>query len=141
MELNNVKFDGTTLYHCRKKGRDCVIETTLSWDGAALIALDWSDEHFGDTWLTEACFLEPAKNTNERVEPQHRATGLRTVDVGTHEKKKVSELNNELYLAAKNLMLEKTDKGIRLWHIGWGEVGDFVDWLEQNYEINKKAAL
>ena len=59
--------------------------------------------------------------------------------VGDNESKEVSELNNELFLAAKDLMEENTDEGNRLYHIGWGELGDFIDWLEENYYIEKKT--
>jgi hypothetical protein len=35
-------------------------------------------------------------------------------------------------------MEKGTGKGQSLWHIGWNEVGGFIDWLEANYEIKKK---
>jgi len=60
------------------------------------------------------------------------------VEVGEYEKKTVTDLNNELFLKAKELMQEGTDKPNRLGHIGWGEVGDFIDWLEDNYKIEKR---
>ena len=60
------------------------------------------------------------------------------MNVGTFEKKEVSELNNELFNAAKKVMQEGSDKDQRCWHIGWAGVGDYIDWLEKNYEIKKK---
>lgn len=71
-------------------------------------------------------------------------TNLLDMNVGTHEKKEVSELNNELFNAAKRVIEggcgenEKGKAKNRCWHIGWGGVGDFIDYLEQNYEIAKK---
>jgi hypothetical protein len=59
--------------------------------------------------------------------------------VGDIDKREVSELNNELFLSAKKLMEESTGNGVRPPHVGWAEVGDFIDWLEKNYEIKKKA--
>ena len=60
--------------------------------------------------------------------------------VGNTEKREVSELNNELFNAAKSIM-EDNGNGpyrARCPHIGWAVVGDFIDWLEENYEIKKK---
>ena len=59
------------------------------------------------------------------------------IDVGNYEKKRVSNLNNELFKAAKELMEANihTDHGV--WHIGWRGVGELIDWLEENYEIKK----
>lgn len=55
---------------------------------------------------------------------------------GDAEKLEVSELNNELFLSAKKLTEENA--GVRMDRIGWGEVGDFIDWLEENYEIKRR---
>lgn len=59
------------------------------------------------------------------------------IDVGNFEKKRVSTLNNELFLAAKKIMEEGTEAPLRCRHIGWASVGDYIDWLEENYEIKR----
>ena len=61
MKLNDIKIDGVTPYYCRKSSRDCVIVASTVLDGACLVAMDTSDEHFADVWLTEACYLSPIK--------------------------------------------------------------------------------
>ena len=48
--------------------------------------------------------------------------------------KEVTELNNELFLVAKEVMEEHTYSN----HIGWYSVGEFIDYLEENYTITKK---
>jgi hypothetical protein len=58
------------------------------------------------------------------------------MDVGNMEKRNVSELNNELFIAAKKIMKESTQY---CWHIGWSSLGDYIDWLEANYEIVKRS--
>jgi hypothetical protein len=60
------------------------------------------------------------------------------ISIGKYEKKEVSQLNNDLFLAAKDIMEEGTSTGNRKWHIGWAAVGDYIDWLEENYDIKKK---
>lgn len=57
------------------------------------------------------------------------------IKVGKYDKKEVSELNNELYKKAEEILQDETGSG---WHIGWIGVGCFVDWIENNYEITKK---
>ena len=57
-----------------------------------------------------------------------------TVKVGINEKKVVTELNNELYLNAAEILENNEHKS----HIGWHGVGLFIDWLEANYDIRKK---
>jgi hypothetical protein len=54
--------------------------------------------------------------------------------VGTHEKKEVSDLNNTLYLKAEEIL----EDNLQLHHIGWSGVGKFIDYLEANYNITKK---
>ncbi len=56
------------------------------------------------------------------------------MEVGKKEcsKREVSELNNELYKNAVTVM----ENGC---HIEWSGVGDFIDWLELNYEIKKRG--
>lgn len=60
--------------------------------------------------------------------------------VGNYQKKVVSELNHELYQKAKLLIEgdEGDDDYVGGWHMGWQEVGKFIDWLEENYIIQKK---
>lgn len=55
-----------------------------------------------------------------------------TVTVGTREKKEVSELNHELFQEARDTLAG--------YKIGWRVVGEFIDWLEKNYDIKKKTA-
>lgn len=57
------------------------------------------------------------------------------IEVGGNEKKSVSSLNRELYLAAKEVLEEATISA----HIGWHSVSAFIDYLEQNYDIAKKG--
>lgn len=61
------------------------------------------------------------------------------MQVGKNHKREVSELNHELFLAAKEIMGSIADRGC--WHIGWKDVGDFIDYLEENYEIKKKTKI
>ena len=56
--------------------------------------------------------------------------------VGDEDKREVSEFNNELFTNARRIL----EAGCNLSHIGWAGVGDFVDWLEANYEMKKKDA-
>jgi hypothetical protein len=58
--------------------------------------------------------------------------------VGTHEKKEVSQLNNDLFLAAKTIMQREYKNSKRSPRFGWGSVGDYIDWLEMNYDIKLK---
>jgi hypothetical protein len=60
------------------------------------------------------------------------------VGVGCFERKEVSQLNNDLFLAAKDIMKKGTEGSKRGSSIGWGSVGDYIDWLEQNYDIKPK---
>ncbi len=57
------------------------------------------------------------------------------VQVGTNEKKEVTELNNSLYLNAERILEENEHQS----HIGWSGVGAFIDWLEANYTITPKG--
>ncbi len=52
------------------------------------------------------------------------------ISVGNYEKKEVSQLNNDLFLAAKEKMENSTDGSKRSPRIGRGSVGDYIDWLE-----------
>jgi hypothetical protein len=61
------------------------------------------------------------------------------MNVGNMEKRNVSELNNELFIAGKKIMEESTKKPQACWHIGWSSLGDYIDWLEANYEIVKRS--
>ncbi len=56
------------------------------------------------------------------------------IQVGNMEKKKVTPLNRELYLAAERLL----EAECYIHRIGWVGVGAFIDWLEENYDIVKK---
>lgn len=60
------------------------------------------------------------------------------ISVGNCEKKEVSQLNNDLFLAAKDIMEKGTENSKRCHHIGWASVGDYIDWLEINYYIKPK---
>ena len=57
--------------------------------------------------------------------------------VGKNEPKEVSNLNNRLYLKAVEILEGPPNRKLG-WHIGWMEVGNFIDWLEQNYNITPK---
>jgi len=61
MDLNDIKINGTTEYFCKKKGKNCVIESSFVTDGATLVACDVSDDNFLDLWATESCNLTPLK--------------------------------------------------------------------------------
>jgi len=62
---------------------------------------------------------------------------MTTVKVGKHEKKEVTELNNEIYLVAKEMLSEIHHHQ----HMGWSGVGAFIDWLEENYSIKLKKEI
>lgn len=55
--------------------------------------------------------------------------------IGTYEKKEVSQLNNDLYSEGLNIMY--SNQHYR--HIGLSGFGKFIDWLEENYDIEPKA--
>ena len=57
-----------------------------------------------------------------------------TIKVGKYEPRVVSELNHTLFMIAKTTM----DEATHLNHIGWSGVGDFIDYLEENYDIKIK---
>jgi len=59
---------------------------------------------------------------------------LKTIKVGNNEKKEVSELNNQLFKNARDIL----EDNMHLNHIGWSGVGNFIDWLESNYTITSK---
>ena len=61
--------------------------------------------------------------------------GGNKMNVGDNEPREVTQVNNELFLAAKEII----EEGQHLSHIGWSGVGDFIDWLELNYDIKKKG--
>ena len=48
-----------------------------------------------------------------------------------------SEINKELFLAGKRIMKKKTFSS----HIGWYSLSAFIDWLEDNYNIQKKGGI
>ena len=55
--------------------------------------------------------------------------------------KERSDLNKELFLNAK-LVIHKSDKKydkFGFYHMGWYDVGKYIDWLEENYNITKKT--
>jgi len=57
--------------------------------------------------------------------------------VGFREHRIVSDLNHELFEAAREIMeAAELRGGVR--HIGWAGVGDFIDWMEKNYYITEK---
>ena len=56
------------------------------------------------------------------------------ISVGHYRKKLVSELNRKLFLEAKDVLENNHD----LSHIGWVGVSEFIDHLEQNYNITEK---
>jgi hypothetical protein len=60
------------------------------------------------------------------------------ISVGNYEKKEVSQLNNDLFLAAKDILQKGTDDTKHGLGIGWSSVGDYIDWLEINYDIKPK---
>lgn len=61
---------------------------------------------------------------------------MNLIEVGTHFKRKVTPLNKELFEGAE-IILDKVDiKACN--HMGWYGIGNFIDWLEENYDITKK---
>ncbi len=60
--------------------------------------------------------------------------------VGKLDKREVSELNHELFNQAKVIMENEHDNARTPTcdHMGWMQVGDFIDWLEANYNIKEK---
>ena len=69
------------------------------------------------------------------------------IEVGTHDwedccitgKRKVSKLNNELFLLAKKVMHEdKIEFNRGMSHMGWCDVGIFIDEIEKRYKLKEK---
>ncbi len=58
------------------------------------------------------------------------------IEVGETSKRQVTELNHELYNQAVRVMEAEGCK--HYYHIGWQDVGNFIDWLEENYTLEKK---
>jgi len=58
--------------------------------------------------------------------------------VGDKDKREVSALNNELFTRAGEILEQGVDDN--RWHIGWQGIGNFIDWLEANYTIEKKPS-
>lgn len=70
-------------------------------------------------------------------------TKIDKIEVGTKDKKSVSKLNNELFKEAVDVFNKSLERrnGKELganWHIGYAQLGDFIDHLEENYEIKNK---
>lgn len=66
------------------------------------------------------------------------------ITVGIRGDKQVSELNHELFKEAKDFLECSADKkfnkgNFRAWHLGWVDVGNYIDFLEANYEIKRKV--
>jgi len=65
------------------------------------------------------------------------------INVGTYQTRKVTKLNNELFLKAKYILeynVSSDYKGDRQGYgsaIGWPGVSEFIDWLEQNYTLKR----
>ena len=68
---------------------------------------------------------------------------MKMIEVGTTPwedntgKRFVSELNKELFDLFKNEAANSAGTG---WHIGYVDIGHFVDLLEQRYDIKKKES-
>ncbi len=72
------------------------------------------------------------------IQFQEKQKKTKLVSVGCFERKEVSQLNNDLFLVAKDIMKKGTEGSKRGSSIGWASVGDYIDWLEQNYDIKPK---
>lgn len=57
---------------------------------------------------------------------------------GSAELEEYSELNRELFTKAKEIMDDNDNNSSTHWHIGWCDVSDFINWLEENYHITEK---
>ena len=62
-------------------------------------------------------------------------------NVGAFEKRTVSDINHDIFEGMREIMVTETSNPLseRLWHMGLGELGDAVDWLERNYELTRRA--
>ena len=65
------------------------------------------------------------------------------ITVGRLGEREVSELNHELFKEAKSFLEASADKKLkqrdyRAWHVGWLDIGEYIDFLEANYEITRK---
>ena len=59
--------------------------------------------------------------------------------IGKEKQRSASKLNSEMFVSARKIMEDSSDnKAGDAWHIGWQDVGLFIDWLEENYSIVKK---
>jgi hypothetical protein len=56
------------------------------------------------------------------------------IKVGDHEPREVSQLNHELFTKAEDILGCSQHQS----HIGWSGVGNFIDWLEENYTLERK---
>jgi len=54
------------------------------------------------------------------------------------EEKNFSDLNEELFLNAKRIF---DDNNGGCHHMGWCDVSEYINWLENNYDIKKKDQL
>ena len=65
------------------------------------------------------------------------------ITVGRLGEREVSELNHELFKEAKSFLETSADEKCRTgygraWHVGWLDIGEYIDFLEANYEITRK---
>ena len=54
------------------------------------------------------------------------------------EVREVSKLNNTLFLKLMEMAEEDSPSGC--WHLGRWHVGQFITWLEENYNIEEKSS-
>ena len=57
-----------------------------------------------------------------------------SVRVGLRKPRMVTPENNELYEVARDMFDEETGTG---WHMGWINVSNFVDYIEETYGLDK----
>lgn len=62
------------------------------------------------------------------------------VEVGDNHKRSVSKINRDMFKLAEQTMIDENNAAVNgCHHIGWADVGDFIDALESKYNITPKG--
>lgn len=60
------------------------------------------------------------------------------VTVGKLKPKEVSDINHKLFKQAEKMIEASTEDLMTCFHMGFKELGDFIDWLTENYDITER---
>jgi hypothetical protein len=78
--------------------------------------------------------INEVNNIRKRYKEKQAKINADKIIVGIRNKKMVSKLNYELFQEGKKIL--KINEFA--FHIGWTSFSNFIDWLEENYEIKRK---